>query len=45
MALTLNNTLEVIEFMENYVERARPAEHIREKPQFCLILPSLHPSA
>lgn len=31
MALELLNTVEIIEIMENYMERVRPPEHIRNK--------------
>ena len=31
MALELLNTVEVIEMMENYIERIRPPQHIREE--------------
>jgi len=29
MALNLSNTIDIIELMENYIERTRPPEHIR----------------
>lgn len=31
MAFTLTNTVDIIELMENYIQRIRPAENIRHK--------------